>query len=85
VEGDVIAMDMVEQRQYSGHAKVEGWRAGGTGSRKGEGRRGCAKVEGWRGGAPSRRGWAARRREGGGGGEAMRRWRLDEWITGHEQ
>uniref|UniRef100_A0A0E0E1P8 Uncharacterized protein n=1 Tax=Oryza meridionalis TaxID=40149 RepID=A0A0E0E1P8_9ORYZ len=41
----VTAMEMVEQRQYSGHAKVEGWRVGGTGLHKGKGRRGQAKVE----------------------------------------
>lgn len=79
MEGDVIAMDMVEQRQYSGHAKVEGWHAGGTGLHKGEGRRGQAKVEGCRGGALGRRAWAARPREGGDGGDTMR---SGGWMSG---
>lgn len=84
MEGDVIAMDMVEQRQYSGHAKVEGWHAGGTGLHKGEGRRGQAKVEGCRGGALGvARAWLA---DPEGGAEGHDRWMaVDEWITGHEQ
>ena len=58
MEGDVIAMDMVEQRQYSGHAKVEGRRAGGTGS---QGMRGRWR---WRSGVVAAHGVAGHGRRG---------------------